>query len=106
MARMPVQVEELGGDRVRLTVDVPREDLHHAVEHATSDLADSVKIPGFRKGKVPEQVLRARIGRERLMTEAVQSHIGGGFLKAAASTRIRPVSRLEYQYGAPASPDS
>ena len=56
--------------KVRLKVDVPREDMQHAVEHATSDLAGSVKIPGFRPGKVPMQVLRARLGEERLLTEA------------------------------------
>ena len=92
---MAVQVEELADNKVRLKVDVPREDLHHAVEHATSDLAGSVKIPGFRAGKVPPQVLRTRIGNERLMTEAVESHIGGWFWNAAASTRIRPVAQPE-----------
>src|SRR5258705_55156 len=62
---MGMQVEELPDNRVRLTVEVPQADLQHAVEHATSDLAASVKVPGFRKGKVPTAVLEARIGRER-----------------------------------------
>jgi trigger factor len=102
---MTVQVEELTDNKVRLKVDVPREDLHHAVEHATSDLAGTVKIPGFRAGKVPPQVLRTRIGHERLMTEAVESHIGGWFWNAAATTRIRPIAQPEYQYELPASED-
>ena len=102
---MAAQVEELSDNRVRLTVEVPQADLQHAVEHATSDLAQSVKIPGFRKGKVPDQVLRARIGRERLFTEAVETHIGGWFLNAAASTRIRPVAAPEYDYDLPDSED-
>ena len=102
---MAAQVEELPDNRVRLTVEVPQADLQHAVEHATSDLAQSVKIPGFRKGKVPDQVLRARIGRERLFTEAVETHIGGWFLNAAASTRIRPVAAPEYDYDLPNSED-
>src|SRR5436309_13358487 len=91
---MAMQVEELPDNRVRLRVEVPQADLQHAVEHATSDLARSVKIPGFRKGKVPTQVLEARIGRERIFTEAVESHIGGWFVNAAASTRIRPVAEI------------
>jgi trigger factor len=102
---MTVQVEELADNKVRLTVDVPREDLHHAVEHATSDLAETVKIPGFRAGKVPVQVLRNRIGHERLMSEAVESHIGGWFWNAAATTRIRPIAQPEYAYHLPASDD-
>jgi trigger factor len=103
---MATQVEELPDNRVRLTVEVPQEDLRHAVEHATSDLARSAKVPGFRKGKVPTQVLEARIGRERIFTEAVESHIGGWFLNAAANTRIRPVAAPEYDYDLPDSEDS
>jgi trigger factor len=98
---MQAQVEELGDSKVRLTVDVPSADVKHAVEHAASDLAESVKIPGFRKGKVPFPVLVQRIGRERLYTEAVESHIGGWFWNAAAQTRIRPVDQPEYGYELP-----
>ena len=103
---MAVQVEELPDNKVRLKVDVPRADLDHAIEHATSDLAGSVKIPGFRPGKVPPQVLRARVGEERLLTEAVESHIGGWFWNAAASTRIRPVAQPQYDYDLPAAEDA
>jgi trigger factor len=99
------QVEELAGNKVRLKVDVPREDMRHAVEHATSDLAGSVKVPGFRPGKVPTQVLRARLGEERLLTEAVESHIGGWFWNAAASSRIQPIAQPQYEYDLPASDD-
>src|SRR5438552_5765606 len=102
---MATQVEELSDNRVRLTVEVPRTDLQHAVEHATSDLAREVKVPGFRKGKVPTQVLEARVGRERIFSEAVESHIGGWFLNAAASSRIRPVAQPEYDYDLPESED-
>jgi trigger factor len=97
------QVEELAENRVRMTVQVPSHDVHHAVEHATSDLADRVKIPGFRKGKVPQQVLMQRIGRERVMTEAVESHIGGWFWNAATRTRVRPVAQPEFDFQLPAS---
>jgi trigger factor len=100
------QVEELGGDTVRLTVDVPAHDVHHAVEHATSDLAASVKIPGFRPGKVPVPILRQRLGPERIMAEAVDSHIGGWFWNAAARARIRPVAQPQYDYELPTADDS
>ncbi|HEY7344080.1 MAG TPA: trigger factor [Gaiella sp.] len=97
------QVEELGGNRVRLTVDVSPHELEHAVEHAASDLAGSVKIPGFRKGKVPRQVLLANVGKDRLWVEAVESHIGGWFWNAAARSRLRPVATPEYDFELPES---
>jgi trigger factor len=99
------QVEELADNRVRLTVDVPQAQMEHAFEHAASDLAESVKIPGFRKGKVPMPVLLARVGRERLHSEAVESHIGSWFMSAAARSRIRPVEQPEYEYELPEDPD-
>ena len=102
---MATQVEELPDNKVRLTVEVPQEDLEHAVEHATSDLAGSVKVPGFREGKVPLEVLQARLGRERIFKEAVESHIGGWFMNAAATTRIRPIAAPEYDYELPNSED-
>jgi trigger factor len=102
---MATQVEELPDNKVRLTVEVPQADLEHAVEHATSDLAGSVKVPGFREGKVPPAVLQARLGRERIFKEAVESHIGGWFMNAAATTRIRPVAAPEYHYELPTSED-
>ena len=103
MVRVQTQVEELGGDRVRLTVEVPGHDVKHAVEHAASDLAGSLKIPGFRKGKVPMPVLLSRVGKQRLMSEAVDSHIGGWFWNAAAGLRIRPVTQPQYDYELPSS---
>jgi trigger factor len=103
MAAMAPVVEELPDNKVRLTVDVPREDVHHAVEHAASDLAASVKIPGFRKGKVPMPVLVNRIGKERIYAEAIESHIGGWFWNAAARSGIRPADRPELNYELPAT---
>src|SRR5215471_3191375 len=103
MERVQSQVEELPANRVRLTVQVPSHDVHHAVEHAADDLSESIKVPGFRKGKVPRQVLLQRIGKERLMTEAVESHIGGWFWNAAARTRLRPVEQPQYDFELPAS---
>ena len=100
---MQAQVEELPENRVRLTVQVPSHDVHHAVEHAASDLAQSAKIPGFRKGKVPRQVLVQKVGRERLMTEAIESHIGGWFWNAAARSRVRPIAQPEYEFELPSS---
>jgi trigger factor len=97
------QVEQLGENRVRLTVDVSEHELEHAVEHATNDLAESVKIPGFRKGKVPTQVLVSRIGKDRIWAEAVDTHIGGWFWSAAARTRLRPISPPEYEFDLPAT---
>jgi trigger factor len=98
-------VEQLDGDRVRLTVEVPAHDVHHAVAHATHDLAERVKIPGFRRGKVPAPVLVSRVGKERVYTEAVESHIGSWFWTAARRSRVRPVEEPAFDYELPETDD-
>src|SRR3954447_16596111 len=102
---MQTEVEELPENRVKLTVQVPSHDVHHAVEHAASDLAQSAKIPGFRKGKVPRQLLVQKIGRERLIGEAIESHISGWFWNAAARNRVRPVAQPQYDFELPTTED-
>jgi trigger factor len=100
---MSNQVEELADNRVRMTVEVPRADVHHAVEHAASDLAGNVKIPGFRQGKVPMPVLINRVGKERLYTEAIESHIGNWFWNAALGSKLHPAEQPSYDYELPSS---
>jgi trigger factor len=100
-------IEELPESKVRLEVEVPEADVKHAIEHAASDLAGSVKIPGFRKGKVPTQVVVARVGRETVWSEAVRSHIGSWFWNAAATSGIKPISEPEVEYdGLPADDET
>jgi trigger factor len=101
----PAAVETLGENRVRLTVDVSSDQVRHAVEHAMSDLSESVKIPGFRKGKIPTPVLVSRLGKERIYAEAVDSHIGGWFWSAASRSRVRPVSDPHYEFELPDTAD-
>jgi trigger factor len=104
-AGVETQVEEVAENTVRLTVQVPSADVHHAVEHAASDLAGAVKIPGFRKGKVPMPVLYQRIGKERIYQEAIDSHIGGWFWNAATRQRLRPVEQPQYDFELPSTDD-
>jgi len=98
-------VEELSENRVKLTVEVSPDQVKHAVEHAMSDLSESVKIPGFRKGKIPTPVLVSRLGKDRIYAEAVDSHIGGWFWSAAARSRVRPIAEPEYEFQLPSTAD-
>src|SRR4249919_2000008 len=98
---METQLEQLDGNRARLTVAVPADDVHHAIDHATHDLAERVRIPGFRPGKVPMPVLVSKVGKQRVYSEAIDSHIGSWFWSAAARTRARPAEPPTYEYELP-----
>src|SRR5919108_66422 len=83
MARMETQVEELPDNRVRLQVEVEPGDVRHAVEHAASDLAETMKIPGFRKGRVPMPVLVAlSIGE----TKTIEAELADGSTTSIEAT--------------------
>ncbi|HEY3070876.1 MAG TPA: trigger factor family protein, partial [Gaiellaceae bacterium] len=100
---MKTKVEELPESRVRLDVEVPEADLKHAFEHAASDLAASLRLPGFRKGKAPLPVVVARVGREAVWQEALKSHLDSWFWSAAENSGIRPVATPEVEFdGLPA----
>jgi len=106
MARWRTRVEELPDDKVRLTVDVPGADVHHAVEHAASDLASSVKIPGFRKGKVPMPVLRFAHRQRGPPERSDREPYFGLVLERCRRERIRPVEQPELDYELPDSEDN
>ncbi len=92
------KIEELEGSKVRLEVEVPEAAVAHAFEHAAADLARDLRVPGFRKGKVPLPLVAARVGRDTLSAEAVRSHIDGWFWDAAANSGIRPVAGPEVEW--------
>jgi trigger factor len=91
-------VAELPENRVRLDVEVPEADLKHAFEHAASDLAESLRVPGFRKGKTPIPVVIARVGREAVWQEALKTHLDAWFWSAAEDSGIRPVATPEVEF--------
>jgi trigger factor len=98
---MQTAVETLGDRRVRIRVEVPVADVDHAFEHALRDLSQGTKIPGFRKGKVPPNIVRARLGEEAVVDEALRTHLQSWYGRALDQERIEPVSRPEIDYEAP-----
>ena len=102
VSRGPMQtdVETLPEDRVRLTVEVSAHDVDHAFEHALRDLAKDVRIPGFRKGKVPAKVVLARLGPEAVTEEALRTHLGSWYARAVTQVAHRAGRPARHRLGA------
>jgi len=64
-------VETLNPTRVKLTVEVPFEELRPSLDAAYRTIANQVTVPGFRKGKVPPRIIDQRVGRGAVLQEAV-----------------------------------
>ena len=60
---MKTDVEELSPTRVKLTVEVPFEELKKNLDQAYSEVGQQVRVPGFRPGRVPPRVIDQRVGR-------------------------------------------
>ena len=91
-AAMPGQVttatRELGDSRVHVDVEVAPEAIEHEVESAARTLGRELKIPGFRKGKVPAEVVLRRVGRDAVLDEAVRRALPGWYEQAVADAGI------------------
>src|SRR2546421_3408151 len=94
-APMPAQLttatRELGDSRVRVDVEVPAEALERELGSAARALGRDLKIPGFRKGKVPPEVVIRRVGRDAVLDEAVRRALPGWYERAVSDAGIAAV---------------
>ena len=90
---MKSAVENLSPTRVRISIDVDFKDLEPHVTVAYETLAQQVSIPGFRKGKVPRQLIDQRVGRGTVLNEAINSALPEFYTKAARENDVLVVGR-------------
>jgi trigger factor len=88
-------VEKLSPTRAKLTIAVTPEELKPSIEHAYSHIAESVNIPGFRKGKVPPQLIDQRVGRGEVLNHAVSDGLDKFYRQAVQDEKIRALGRPE-----------
>ena len=86
-------VESLSPTRVRIIIDVDFKDLEPHVSVAYETLAHQVSIPGFRKGKVPRQLIDQRVGRGTVLNEAINNGLPDFYSKAAREHDVLAVGR-------------
>jgi len=87
-------LEPVAPTKVKISVVVEPDELGPAIERTARRLSREVKVPGFRKGKVPRPVLEARIGREALIAEAIEHEaVPEFYAKAVEELGVEPLSR-------------
>jgi trigger factor len=88
-------VEKLSPTRAKLTISVTPDELKPSIDHAYSHIAESVNIPGFRKGKVPPQLIDQRVGREEVLNHAVSDGLDKFYRQAVQDEKVRALGRPE-----------
>ncbi|MFB8240008.1 trigger factor [Kitasatospora purpeofusca] len=85
---MKSAVETLNPTRVRLTVEVPFEELKPSLDAAYKKINQQVSVPGFRKGKIPNRVIDQRFGRGAVLEEAVNDALPRFYTQAVDEGKI------------------
>jgi trigger factor len=88
---MRTSVTELGDSRVRVDVGIESDDVEKRVERAARQLAGDMRVPGFRKGKVPSELVVQRVGREAVLEQALRDSLAEWYERALIDTGITPI---------------
>ncbi|MDN5563726.1 MAG: trigger factor, partial [Luteococcus sp.] len=92
---MPSTVEQLSPSRVKLTIDMPFEELKPSLDKAYAEIAQQVTIPGFRKGKVPAAIIDQRYGRGMVLQEAINDALPNAYGQAVVEHKLVPLGQPE-----------
>jgi trigger factor len=93
------RVTELGDSRVRVEVQVAPDEVEERLEQTARQLGRDLKLPGFRRGKVPAPLVIQRVGREAVLEEAVREALSSWYSDAIESAGIVPVGDPKVDLG-------
>src|SRR5947209_3461827 len=94
-AAVKTTLTELEGSRVRLRVEVPADELEGRVERKAHQLGRDLKLPGFRRGKVPPGLVIQRMGRDAVLEQAVRETLPRWYSDAVEAAGIVPIGDPE-----------
>ena len=89
---MQTTLEETDKHVVRLSVEVPPDEVSRDLDKAYRKVAGEVRIPGFRKGKVPKQIIDARVGRDAVLQEFVRDSLPTYYVRALREHDLAPIA--------------
>jgi len=90
-------VETLSPTRAKLTVEVPFEELKPSLDAAYQKIAKQINVPGFRRGKVPPQVIDRQVGRGVVLDEAVNDVLPKAYVEALQENNLTPLAQPEIE---------
>lgn len=90
-------VEALGPTRVKLTVEVPFEELQPAVDAAYRKVSQQIRLKGFRPGKVPPRLIDQHVGRSTVLQEAINEALPGLYGEAVRANDIEILGHPEIE---------
>jgi trigger factor len=99
MPAVKTTVTELPESRVRVKAEVPADEVERRVQDTARRLGRDLKMPGFRKGKVPPPIVIQRVGRDYVLDETVRGTLGRWYVEALDASGIHPVGDPDVDLG-------
>jgi trigger factor len=99
MPDVTATVTELPESRVRVDAEVPAKEVEARIQAAARSLGRDMRMPGFRKGKIPPPVVIKRVGREMVLDEAVRAALGRWYTQAIEAADIVPIGEPDIDLG-------
>jgi trigger factor len=93
------QVNPVAENQVQLEVEVPREEVDRQFERTLTRVSREVQLPGFRKGRVPKQMVLQRFGEDYVLGETLQDALPDWYEAALGETEVDAVSTPELDMG-------
>jgi trigger factor len=93
---MQTNVETVDKHRIRLTVEVSPDEAKPVLDLAYRHLADQVRVPGFRKGKVPRKIIDAQVGEGGVLQEFLEHALPTFYLRAVREHSLAPITDPEF----------
>jgi len=88
---MKTSVKKLSDSEVELEIEIPAEELDRFIEKACLNLGRNLEIKGFRKGKVPKEIIEKEIGKEKILIEAANLVVDETYRKAVLENKIEAI---------------
>jgi trigger factor len=106
MTPLQTTSEQIEKDRVKLRVEISEDDLKPAIAGVYRELANEMKVPGFRKGKIPRQIIDSRVGPEFVRSEALKEALPDFYREALKQEELEAITApdievVEFAQGSP-----
>jgi trigger factor len=87
------KIDNISGSKVRIEIEVSKEQFEHGLDHAFNHIKDNVEVKGFRKGKVTRSVFEKHYGVESLYEEAINHVLQETYVDAVMENKLEVVAQ-------------
>ncbi|MEX1064102.1 MAG: trigger factor [Candidatus Paceibacterota bacterium] len=94
---MNITSKKLADSKVELTVDLDKNDLASYVRETEEQLAKEIKMEGFRQGKAPKEIIRKKIGEDKIKEEALQTAVQSSLREALAQEKLDVIDQADFK---------